>query len=61
MKRQVTPLPCRRRAVVSRALTDRGRVDKLAVRYQATIAAADIFIWLRARPDQSRGNPRNTP
>jgi hypothetical protein len=26
--------------------------DELAVRYQATIAVADIFIWLRARPDQ---------
>ena len=28
--------------------------DKLAVRYQATIAVADIFIWLR-------DDPRNTP
>jgi hypothetical protein len=28
------------------------RFDKLAVRYQATIAVADIFIWLQARPDQ---------
>ena len=37
------------------------RYDKLAVRYQATIAVADIFIWLRARPDRSRGDPRNTP
>jgi transposase len=37
------------------------RFDKLAVRYQATIAVADIFIWLRARPDRSRGDPRNTP
>jgi transposase len=37
------------------------RYDKLAVRYQATIAVADIFIWLRARPDQPRDNPRNTP
>ena len=36
------------------------RFDKLAVRYQATIAVADIFIWLRARPDRSRGDPRNT-
>jgi hypothetical protein len=26
------------------------RFDKLAVRYQATIAVADSFIWLRARP-----------
>jgi transposase len=39
------------------------RFDKLAVRYQATIAVADIVIWLRARPDQPqpRGDPRNTP
>ena len=37
------------------------RYDKLAVRYQATIAVADIFIWLRARPDQPRSDPRNTP
>jgi transposase len=37
------------------------RYDKLAVRYQATIAVADIFIWLRARPDQPRDDPRNTP
>ena len=37
------------------------RFDKLAVRYQATIAVADIFIWLRARPDRTRGDPRNTP
>jgi transposase len=37
------------------------RFDKLAVRYQATIAVADIFIWLRARPDRSRADPRNTP
>ena len=37
------------------------RFDKLAVRYQATVAVADIFIWLRARPDRSRGDPRNTP
>jgi transposase len=37
------------------------RFDKLAVRYQATVAIADIFIWLRARPDRSRGHPRNTP
>src|SRR5215217_7778000 len=22
---------------------------------------ADIFIWLRAKPDRSRGDPRNTP
>jgi len=37
------------------------RFDKLAVRYQATIAVADIFIWLPASPDQSRADPRNTP
>jgi DJ-1/PfpI family len=37
------------------------RFDKLAVRYQATIAVADIFIWLRARPDQPQRDPRNTP
>ena len=37
------------------------RFDKLAVRYQATVAVADIFIWLRARPDQPRDHPRNTP
>jgi transposase len=37
------------------------RYDKLADRYAATITVADIFIWLRARPDQPRGDPRNTP
>jgi transposase len=37
------------------------RFDKLAVRYQATVCVADIFIWLRARPDQPRSDPRNTP
>jgi transposase len=37
------------------------RFDKLAVRYQATVCVADIFIWLRARPDRSRSNPRNRP
>jgi transposase len=37
------------------------RFDKLAVRYQATVCVADIFIWLRARPHRSRGDPRNTP
>jgi transposase len=37
------------------------RFDKLAVRYQATVCVADIFIWLRAKPDQPRGDPRNTP
>jgi transposase len=36
------------------------RFDKLAVRYQATVCVADIFIWLRARPDRSRADPRNT-
>jgi transposase len=33
------------------------RYDKLAGRYQATITIADIFIWLRARSDQPRGDP----
>ena len=37
------------------------RYDKLAVRYQATVTVADIFIWLRARPHRPRGDPRNTP
>jgi transposase len=37
------------------------RYDKLGVRYQATITIADIFIWLRAKPDQPRGDPGNTP
>jgi transposase len=37
------------------------RFDKLAARYQATICVADIVIWLRAKPDHSRGDPRNTP
>jgi transposase len=37
------------------------RFDKLACRYQATVCVADISIWLRARPDRSRGDPRNTP
>jgi len=26
-----------------------------------TICVADIFVWLRARPDQPRGDPGNTP
>jgi len=37
------------------------RFDKLAVRYQATVTVADIFIWLRAKPDQPHSDPRNTP
>jgi transposase len=37
------------------------RFDKLAVRYQATLSVADIFIWLRARSDQPPSDPRNTP
>jgi transposase len=37
------------------------RFDKLAERYAATVCVADIFIWLRARPDRPRGDPRNTP
>src|SRR6266545_7448553 len=37
------------------------RFDKLGERYAATITVADIFIWLRARPDRPRGDPGNTP
>jgi transposase len=37
------------------------RYDKLAVRYQATITVADIFIWLRAKPDRTRSSPSSTP
>src|SRR6266511_4016923 len=37
------------------------RYDKLGERYAATITVADIFIWLRARPDRPRGDPGNTP
>jgi transposase len=37
------------------------RFGKPSVRYQATIAVADVFIWLRARPDRPRRDPRNTP
>jgi transposase len=37
------------------------RYDKRAVRYQATVAIADILIWLRANPDQPRSDPGNTP
>jgi len=37
------------------------RFDKLADRDQATITVAEIFIWLRARPDRSQDDPRNTP
>ena len=37
------------------------RFDKLACRYQATVTVADIFIWLRARPDQPRDDPGNRP
>ena len=37
------------------------RFDKLAVRYQATVTVAGSFIWLRAKPDRSRGDPGNTP
>lgn len=29
------------------------RFDKLADRYRETVRIADIFIWLRARPDQT--------
>jgi transposase len=31
------------------------RYDKLACRYRATVTIADIFIWLRASPDDPRG------
>jgi transposase len=37
------------------------RFDKLAVRYQATICVADIFIWLRAGPDQPTSDPGTHP
>jgi hypothetical protein len=37
------------------------RYDKLACRYAATVTVADIFNWLRARPDQPRSVPGNTP
>ena len=37
------------------------RYDKLTCRYRATVTIADIFIWLRARPDQPHGDPRNRP
>jgi hypothetical protein len=37
------------------------RYDKLAERYAAKITIADIFIWLRAKPDQPRGDPRHMP
>ena len=30
------------------------RYDKLGDRYRATVRVADIFIWLRAGPDQAR-------
>jgi transposase len=36
------------------------RYDKLAERYAATVMVADIFIWLRAKPDQPRNDPGNT-
>jgi transposase len=37
------------------------RYDKLACRYAATVTIADIFIWLRARPDQPRRDPSHAP
>jgi transposase len=37
------------------------RYDKLAERYQATVTIADIFIWLRARPDRPRAQSATTP
>jgi transposase len=33
------------------------RYDKLAVRFQATVTVADIFIWFRAKPDRTRASP----
>jgi transposase len=33
------------------------RFDKLACRYRATVCVADIFIWLRAKPDQPPRRP----
>lgn len=30
------------------------RYDKLACRYRATVQIADIFIWLRAKPDHRK-------
>jgi transposase len=30
------------------------RFDKLGVRYRATVCIADIFIWLRAKPDRKK-------
>ncbi len=30
------------------------RFDKLGERYRATVRIADIFIWLRAKPDRKR-------
>jgi hypothetical protein len=35
--------------------------DRYRDRNQATGTVADIFIWLRARPDRSRSDPGNTP
>jgi hypothetical protein len=37
------------------------RYDRLACRYQATVTIADLFIWLRARPDQPRRDPSHAP
>ena len=37
------------------------RYDKLGHRYRATVQIADIFIWLRAKPDRSAHDPGNTP
>lgn len=34
------------------------RYDKLGDRYRATIRIADIFIWLRAKPDHRPPRPR---
>jgi hypothetical protein len=37
------------------------RYDKHTCRYAATVTIADIFIWLRAKPDQPRGGRRHLP
>ena len=34
------------------------RYDKLGDRYRATVHIADIFIWLRAKPDRRPSDPR---
>jgi transposase len=36
------------------------RYDKLGDRYRATVCIADIFIWLRAKPDRRQSDARKT-